>query len=232
MLAFFSIITASFQSFFIINFLIIIHEIGHTLVAYLFKVKVEKIYLYPLGGIAKFNMDLNISPVKELLILVAGPFFQCLAYFILLFVIPTKTDLIKVYHYGILLFNLLPIYPLDGGKILQLFLEKIFPYQLSFKIIFVISYLSLIILCYLLLPLSINGFTMILLLFFFIEKERHKIDNIYNKFLLERYLKKYSFKKCELIQNEKNFYRGKRHLIKEGDSYCLEKDFLEKKYHI
>ena len=111
-----------------------------------------------------------------------------------------------------------------------MFLEKFFPYHFSFKIIFVISYLSLFFLFCFLLPISINDFTIIVLLFFFIGKEQHKIDYIYNKFLLERYLKKYTFKKCKLIQNEKNFYRGKRHLIKEGNSYYLEKDFLEKKY--
>ena len=33
--------------------------------AYLLGIKIEKIYIYPLGGISKFNMDLNISIKKE-----------------------------------------------------------------------------------------------------------------------------------------------------------------------
>ena len=58
--------------------------------AYLLGIKIDEIYIYPLGGISKFNMDLNISIKKELLILINGPLFQYLAYLILLIIMPNR----------------------------------------------------------------------------------------------------------------------------------------------
>ena len=52
----------------------------------------------------------------------------------------------------------------------------------------------------------------------------------YEKFLLERYLNHYVFKKSKLVLNTNRFYRGYRHLVKVGDNYYLEKEYLEKKY--
>ena len=63
--------------------------------AYLLGIKINEIYIYPLGGISKFNMDLNISMKKELLILINGPIFQHIAYLLLLIIMPTKKDLIN-----------------------------------------------------------------------------------------------------------------------------------------
>ena len=52
--------------------------------AYILKIKVDKIYIYPLGGISKFDMKLNISPLKEFLVLIAGPITQNIAYILLI----------------------------------------------------------------------------------------------------------------------------------------------------
>ncbi len=63
-----------------------------------------------------------------------------------------------------------------------------------------------------------------------IHKEELKIEYTYNKFLLERTLYNFNFKKKKIIKNINNFYRNRAHIIKEHDWYYLEKDFLEKKY--
>jgi len=198
--------------------------------AYLLGFKVEEIYLYPLGGISKFKMDLNTSSKKEFLILIMGPIFQGLAYLFLIYLFPSKEHLIKLYHMNILYFNLLPIYPLDGGKLWKLLLEKLYSYQLSLKGILLISYLVLLIILYQLHPITINTLIIILFLITLITKEYKKINIIYQKFLLERYLKDYSFKKSKIITSEKDFYRGKSHLIKQNNRYVLEKEYLTEKY--
>ena len=78
--------TGSFKELLIINYLIIIHELGHTLFAVLFGIEIDKIYIYPLGGIVKNKMPLNISPIKELIILIMGPVFQFIAFFSLVII--------------------------------------------------------------------------------------------------------------------------------------------------
>lgn len=225
-----SILTASFKEFIIIIFLVIIHEIGHSIIALLFKVKVKEIYIYPLGGISKFKMDLNIHPIKELLILLGGPLFQSLAYLILLAVFPSKVKIINFYHYGILYFNLLPIYPLDGGKIIKILLDLFIPYKYSTKFIIQISYILIVIIIFTMNSIKINSIIMILFLLALVTKEKNKIDYIYNKFLLERYLKKYHFLKSKMILNENQFYRNKSHILKINNKYILEDEYLKIKY--
>lgn len=197
--------------------------------AYLLGIKIDEIYIYPLGGISKFNMDLNISIKKELLILINGPLFQFIAYFVLLKILPNKKDIINIYHYSILSFNLLPIYPLDGGKLLKLLFNKIFPYKYSLKLIINLSYLILLIIL-IISKKNINLFVMTSLLLILITKEKNKIDYIYNKYLLERYLNNYKFKNTKIINNINSLYRDNKHIINKDDKYYLEKEYLEKKY--
>lgn len=197
--------------------------------AYILGIKINEIYIYPLGGISKFNMDLNISIKKELLILINGPIFQHIAYLILLVLLPTKRDLINTYHYSILIFNLLPIYPLDGGKLIKLLLNKIINYKSSLKLIVNMSYLVTLILL-LISKKNISVLIMISLLLILITKEKNKIDYIYNKYLLERYLNNYKFKSNKIINNINSLYRDKSHIIKKDNNYYLEKEYLEKMY--
>jgi stage IV sporulation protein FB len=192
-------------------------------------IKTDKIYIYPLGGISKFDMPLNINPKEELLVLITGPLFQVLAYFILILILPKNKELIEIYHYSILIFNLLPIYPLDGGKLLNLFISSFIPYKLSLKLVIFISYLITLILV-INLHLNINILVMIIFLLILITKEKLKINYIYNKFILERYLNNYKFKKTKIITNLNNFYRNNNHLIKENATYYTEKEFLEKNF--
>ena len=173
-------------------------------------------------------MKLNEKIIREFLVLISGPIFQFIAYFILQIIINDK-ELIKTYNYGILLFNLLPIYPLDGGKLLNLFLNIFIPYKKSMYIVIYISY-SMILVLLLINSIKLNIIIMVLYLLILIVKEHKNIELKYNKFLLERYLYNYKFNKSKIINNDNNFYRDNKHIIKESNNYYLEKELLEKKY--
>ncbi len=175
------------------------------------------------------NMDLNINPFKELLILIMGPLFQVLAYLLLCLVF--NKEIVKMYHYGILIFNLLPIYPLDGGKILNIFLNVFFPYKKTYNLVIKISYLLAIIIYLSNKKLSINMIITYIMLIVLIRKEDLKEDILYQKFLLERYLHKYNYKKNKIIYNIKNMYRYKNNIIKENNIKYSEKEYLNKKYN-
>lgn len=226
-----SFFMASFRQVFYIFFLIIIHEIGHFLAARLFDIELDKIYIYPLGGIAKFYIPYNYSRLKELIILINGPLFQELSKVLLIKLFPQHTNIITTYHYGILLFNLLPIYPLDGGKILNIFLSFIEPYKKSLETTIKVSYLIVLFLILINLKnIKINTIVMSLFLIYKIYIENKKIDIRYEAFLLERYLNQYRFNKSKIINNSNNFYKNRRHLIKNGGEYTLEYDYLKEKY--
>lgn len=175
-------------------------------------------------------MPLNFSNLKEFLILISGPIFQIIASFILINIFNLEKDLVLVYHYGILFFNLLPIYPLDGGKIVNLFLSNFIPYKLSLKISIYFSYLFLLLIIFLKKSITINILVMTILGIILITKEKKRINYLHNKFILERYLNNYNFKKSTIVKNINNFYKNKRHLIEEEGNYYLENDYLQKKY--
>lgn len=139
--------------------------------------------------------------------------------------------MINVYHYGILIFNLLPIYPLDGGKLLNLIFSLFIPYIHSLNLSIIISYITV----FLLLinninRLKINTIIMVIFLLIKVYLEQNQINYIYEKFILERYLNNYKFKKSKLINNSKHFYKNNRHIIRQNKQYLLEKEYLQKKY--
>ena len=226
-----SFFMASFRLVLYIFILILIHELGHFLTARFFNVELDKIYIYPLGGIAKFYIPYNYSRLKELIVLINGPLSQELGKVLLIHLFPQHTNMISIYHYGILVFNLLPIYPLDGGRILNILLTLIEPFKKSLKVSIVISYLIVIFLFIINLnSLKINTIIMILFLIYKIYIENKKIDYKYETFLLERYLNNYNYNKSKIISNTNNFYKNRRHLIKNRGKYTLECDYLREKY--
>lgn len=200
---------------------------GHYFASKIFKVEVDKIYIYPLGGITKLNIDLNINPIKEFVIIIFGPIFQNIAYLILINFF--DREIVLTYHLSILLFNLLPIYPLDGGKIVNLLIGKFIPYKKSLKFSIYISYIFIISLFIKSKNIKLNIIITITLLVILTIKEHQKIGYKYNKFILERYLNNYKFKNCKIINSENDLYRNNRHLIKIKDKYYLEKEYFEKK---
>lgn len=199
--------------------------------AYFCGAKVLKILVYPLGGISKFSISYNISIWREFLILIFGPIFQILAWLFLVFLFPDKNTLITMYHLGILFFNLLPIYPLDGGKLLCLFFHLFVPYKRAFYFTILFGYFLLFCFCYFyFISFSFNILFLVIFLFIKLCQEFKQISYYYEKFLLERYLNHYNFHKSKVVDSLNNFQRGYRHLIKQNGVYYLEQEYLEKKY--
>ncbi len=191
----------------------------------------DKIIIYPLGGISKFKSMLNIPPKKEMFILIMGPLFQFIAYLILIHIFPYDIILIRKYHYGILFFNLLPIYPLDGGKLINIILSSKLSFKESLFLSIIISYITIVsILILNHTNIQLNLILMITFLIYKVTKEYKRINFVYQKFILERYLYKYKFKKSMIINSPNKFHRNKRHLLKLNDKYYLEEEYLEKIY--
>ena len=218
------ILTGNFNYFIPYFLILFIHELGHAVTGIILGFKLEKIVFYPLGGITIFYLPLNTHIYKELIILIMGPIMQIIGYIFLCKYYP----FINVYHYTLLIFNLLPIYPLDGGRILCLLCNYKINYLNSFKIIFIISVCMLIILLtYCITNFNLNLLLMIIVLFIKLIKDYKNRFYYYNKFLLERYLNNYKFKRIKNISNINEFYKDKIHYV----NFIKEKDYLAKYFN-
>lgn len=231
------ILTGYFSNLLIFTSIIIIHELGHYLIAKLNNLNPEKITIYPFGGITRLNIPINTKISKELMIALSGVIFQSIYYLLILFLYKNNIirtyifEIFKNYHYSILFFNLLPIHPLDGSKIINLIMSKYLPYKLTLKLTIVISIITAIII------IKINyykfNYTTILIITIIIDnliKYSKNINYYFNKFLLERYLYKYHFSKSKNINKIDNMYKEKYHIIKENSHYLTEKEYLKRRF--
>ncbi len=208
-----------FKDFIYLFLIVIIHELGHILGGILFKWKIEKVIILPFGGITIFKESLNKPLLQELIITVLGPLFQ-----MSLFII--KDDVFVNYNKFILLFNLLPLVPLDGSKIINIISNMITSFYYSKCVTNLLTVISIVLLVCLK-----NSLLFYLIIVFIVKElivEHFKLNYYLNKFLLERYLYNFSFKKIKKVKNEHQFKKGQKHLIKTSDNYITEKTFLRK----
>lgn len=204
--------------------LISIHELGHILVSLCFKWNIEKIIILPFGGLTKYNEFINRSLIEEFLISISGILFQ-LVFFILIKKYVDYKYFIFI-NYFIIIFNLIPIYPLDGSKILNVFFNILFNYKLSILLTVIISYILIIILAYLF--FNKNKLISLVLMFLFLEVNKlYKNRNLlFNKFLLERYLGEYKFNKEKIIKSAGDMKKDYRHIFNINNKYLTEKYYL------
>jgi Zn-dependent protease len=104
-----------------------LHEYGHALVAQWYNLSVVDITLYPIGGVARIKFDYN-DYKEELFTVLAGPLVNViLALVFACGLIFSKNEFLfmGIYINAVLVvFNLLPVLPLDGGRIFRAILHK------------------------------------------------------------------------------------------------------------
>ncbi|MCB9514392.1 MAG: site-2 protease family protein [Candidatus Latescibacteria bacterium] len=131
-------------SILVLFFLVLLHELGHSLVAQRLGVTIRSITLMPMGGLALMDA-LPRRPRHEILIAIAGPAVNLIlaAVALLLRLLLPLTALWPAAGQGLVgelaerfvyanlalaLFNLLPAFPMDGGRILRATLATRMPY--------------------------------------------------------------------------------------------------------
>ena len=116
---------------------VVLHELGHSITARRYGVKVRRITLWFLGGVAEFE-EIPRQRGAEAVVAIAGPivsFILAGLFYGLMLVVPKTVPsvwLISLYLFYVNmmlgLFNLLPALPLDGGRILRSLLALKMPY--------------------------------------------------------------------------------------------------------
>lgn len=122
-------ITGQIKIYGILMLFALIHELGHLLAGILMGFKPNSLRIMPMGLEISFNvlpkdyntkiLNGNLLKIKKIFIASAGPFVN-LIIILLLMIIDIKDRMLYIYaNFLIAIFNLLPIYPLDGGRILK-----------------------------------------------------------------------------------------------------------------
>ncbi len=134
-----------------------LHELGHSIVARLFGIPVREIILLPLGGVALLGRNPS-KPLHELLIAIAGPLVNVVIAGILLLAtsasilfggldgrvlidgsalrpsLATLLFWLLQANIALVLFNMIPAFPLDGGRVLRAVLAMFMSYQRATRI--------------------------------------------------------------------------------------------------
>ncbi|NDU86319.1 MAG: site-2 protease family protein [Ferrovum sp.] len=106
---------------------ILLHEMGHSVVALWYRIRVNSITLFMFGGVAQIEGEAP-GALAEFLIAIAGPLvnfilaFLCYSWLRILSDNPPLLALLKYLAYinmALGLFNLVPGYPLDGGRVFR-----------------------------------------------------------------------------------------------------------------
>ena len=199
-------VTKQIEIYAMVMIFAIIHEFGHLLAGLLVGMKPEKMEIMPYGVAISFKLtpkdynkkikNGNLLELKKIIVALAGPFTN----FIIILLIANfnynmiSTLIVLYVNTLLILFNLLPMCPLDGGRIVKSILHIFFGKLKAEKYSNRISFLTLIIVTFMAsiavyLLENIAIFLVVLLLWvLFIKEDRiyERKNKIYN--LLEKSL--------------------------------------------
>lgn len=215
--------------------IVLVHELGHVFFFYLFKIEIDQIVIYPFGGVSKVNKKIHERIYKDILISLGGIIFQGLLIIgvILLYkeglIIGSTYKMLINYNKSVILFNLIPLIPLDGSKLLLSICSKYLSYRVSYIIMIIISTISLI--CFIIYNMVFKLNDLVIYVFLVINLINciREFKYVKSKFYLERIL--YNNYYNEIISDNlsiKNMRIDKYYYYKEGKRYVNEKDYLLK----
>lgn len=227
-----AVLTAHFTEALMLFLVIFVHEMGHAVSAHYYRWRIKAIQLYPFGGVLDTEEYGNRSLKEDLVVTLAGPLQHLwligLAYLLY------STSFLSHEHYVsflsmnivLCLFNLMPIWPLDGGRLLFLTASLYRSFLQAQKLMLYIStvFALLLFMIWLIMePLNLSVWMIALLIGFSIFIEWRQRYYGFIRFLLQRHyghstdLNK--LKPIEADENEpiykvlESFQRGCKHPI-------------------
>ena len=123
---------------------VLLHELGHALAARMFGISTRDITLLPIGGLARLE-KMPRKPFQELVVALAGPAVNVVIAAVLFAILLVTGDLrgltamsfqdvglpqqLLVVNVMLVVFNMLPAFPLDGGRVFRALLSMVVNYQ-------------------------------------------------------------------------------------------------------
>lgn len=202
----------------IIMTILLFHDLGHIIMMMIYKIKIRQILVLPFGSIIYSNIKYNIKSSQLFMVSIMGIVMQVLLdiiFYILFnygFINDISYHIFLRFNKLIILFNLMPISILDGSKILQSIMEKLFSYKLSLVINNIIGSIFIVVF------LHINEMTLSLVLIVIILLYNSlynifNLSNIYYKFLIERFLYPKNFFKIKYVNSINKIRKNRLNFI-------------------
>lgn len=135
----FSVITGYFVEIATLFGIVFIHELGHVAAAKHFGWRIKEVKLLPFGGVAEVEELASVPVREEVTVALSGPLQNV---WMILLAYPLMETGMVPREWGtyfieanllIALFNLLPVLPLDGGKVMLAVISTWLPYQKTIR---------------------------------------------------------------------------------------------------
>lgn len=162
LLLFLFLLTSQLEMYLLLMLFAIIHELGHLAAGLILKFKPEEIKLTPVGLQIQFKVsdeeyklnNVKSYTIKKAIIALAGPLTNFIIATIMIAIAQINIELQYTYMFSLIvysnlliaMFNLIPIYPMDGGRVVKEILSIIFGKKKAYKITYMISKTVLILL--------------------------------------------------------------------------------------
>lgn len=211
--------------------LLSVHECMHIICATLLNYHTNKVIVYPIGLNAVIEHFEYRKSIYEIIITLSGLSVHIIMYFGLYFLYQINVisyvfmEYLNHINLSIFLFNLFPVYPLDGGRIIRNILEFMIPFKLAKTLSLFFSFLF-VILFFIIVKNKESYLFMIVILLMQLVYYLYEYREDVHSFYLYRYL--YDVKGKIKIHSKKDIYKNKKNYIIEDDTLKSEKEYLGK----
>lgn len=231
LMLFIGYVTGSFAELLIILTIVSIHELGHLAMAFFFRWRINKVMLWPFGGVMETDEYYSRPNHEEFFVILFGPlqhlWIYAAVYLMKIWGVlpPQILDYALLYNTYLLMFNLLPVWPLDGGKLLFLFLSKYRPFKKAYQAVMIFSAYLIVLLLFLAVLYNWSTLHTIMLacfLLYEIRLEWKRKQFVFLRHLMARKINRRLFKNSKTIivppyitvsEAADQFYKGYYHIL-------------------
>ena len=219
-----------------------LHELGHALAAKRYGIKTHSITFLPIGGVARL-MKIPDKPKQELIITIAGPMVNIIIALVLGIVllltkrIPFSAEnldlitsinasnfLFMLFLINIMLFifNMIPAFPMDGGRIFRALLSFVFPRLKATSLAVRVGQGFAIV--FVLLGLLYNPFLIVIAIFITLGAQTELQDVKFSEALDHYKASDLMMRKFEIFNEDQSLYSAVTEILRGQDKVFIVKD--------